>query len=338
MPARINQSIQPARRPSLQHGIAQRFLAHGNQRKLELARHLLDGGPLRVVDVGSLGGLQEELRPALELIEAIAFDPNHDDCARLNAAAAEAGHRHRFEPYVVGGEDGERPFYVCRKVSSSSLLRPNREFHSAFSAADRMDVTRVDRVHTREFGRVLRMVDARPEYLKLDAHGIERDLLESLSASQWTGLLAVFTEVLFAPLFIGQGEFGELDATLRERGFRMYQLRRFSGRRAILDPRCSVSRGQLLFGDALYLRSPADVDDDQRRRLALVALLFNHYDLAIDLLRDDPVLARQVEELAGRPRAIRILGIALHLVGRIGGLIGGSPPGFWASDSPFEWS
>lgn len=263
-----------------------------------LAELTLGGRPLAVVDVGALWGLLPELQPIERFVSAVGFDPDAEECERLNAAAQERGLRQRFLPYAVTGADERRTFHLMRKEATSSLLEPNRDFFDRFPDAERVDVVDRFELDTRAFGPLLAAEAIEAEFLKLDAHGVEGEILDSLDETQLRALLAVHVEVLFATLYRGQSDFGDVDRRLRAAGFELYELKRYSYRRRSFDSARYRTRGQIAFGDALYLRDPDALSPEQRRRLAVVAALFRHFDFAQELIADDPALVEAITALA----------------------------------------
>lgn len=263
-----------------------------------VAAQALAGRPLSVVDVGALGGVLPELQPIEEFVSAVGFDPDAEECERLNAAAAERGLRQRFLPYAVTGADERRTFHLTRKEASSSLLEPNRPLYDSFPDAERMDVVDRFELQTRAFGPLLAAERIDLEFLKLDAHGLEAAILDSLDEAQVRGILAVHVEVLFSDLYRGQCDFGDVDSRLKAGGFELFELKRYSWRRRTFDSARYRTRGQIAFADALYLRNPDRLTGDQRRRLAVVAAVFRHFDLASELSADDRSLVEAITELA----------------------------------------
>jgi FkbM family methyltransferase len=287
-------------------GRLKRILGQTSDRRSPVLRSLaalkMAEQPLLVVDIGALGGLLPELAPIEGFVQAVGFDPDPDECERLNAAARERGLDHRFLPYAVTGSDGRRSFQVLRKEASSSLLPPNREYHDRFPEAERMDVMRTVEVETRALGSVLAAEEICPELLKLDAHGVEGQILESLHDEHWGGLLAVHVELMLAEHYLGQNPVGAVHDRLREHDLELYSLKRYASRRAGFDTGRYRSRGQLAFADALYLRQASRLDRPEQRRLAVIAAAFRHYDFALELLADDEAARSVVLSLARRKR------------------------------------
>jgi len=283
----------------LRHLRRARDAGDGTEARLRaLAEQALDGRPLAVVDVGALWGVLPELQPIESFVSAVGFDPDAEECERLNAAARERGVRQRFLPYAVTGADERRTFQLMRKEATSSLLEPNRALFDRFPDAERVDVVDRFELETRALGPLLAAEEIEVEFLKLDAHGLEAEILDSLDESQLRGLLAVHVEVLFATLYRGQCDFADVDGRLRAAGFDLYELKRYSWRRRTFDSVRHRTRGQIAFADALYLRDPEGLSPDRRRRLAVVAALFRHFDLAHELVADDTALAEAVTALA----------------------------------------
>lgn len=267
----------------------------------DVAATALRAGPLVVVDVGALGGLLPELAPIEAHVQAVGFDPDPAECERLNDDARARGVPHRYLPFAIAGSDGPRTFRVFRKEASSSLLEPNRDYHDRFPDSERMDIVKTIAVDTRALGPLLAAEGVEPEFLKLDAHGVEDEILASLRDDQWGRLLAVHAELLLAPHYVGQTGIGAVHDRLIEHGFEVYSLRRYSSRRAGFDTDAFRSRGQLAFADALYLRRARDLSPEQQRRLAVVAAAFRHYDFAHELLNGDEAARAAVLSLAPRP-------------------------------------
>lgn len=268
----------------------------------ELARSALLDAPLTVIDVGALGGLLPELAPIERYVAAVGFDPDPAECERLNAHAQARGMEHRYLPYAVAGDDGTRTFHVLRKEASSSLLEPNREYHDRFPDAERMDVMETLDVETRALGPLLASQGVEAEFLKLDAHGVENEILASLADEQLARLLGAHVELLLAEHYVGQTSLGAVHDRLLTAGLELYSLKRYSSRRAGFDSFRYRTRGQLSFCDALYLRRADGLSAEQRRRLMVVAAAFRHYDFAHELAAGDEPARETLLRLASAGR------------------------------------
>ena len=309
--------------------------AESEKRLAGLAALTLGSEPLRAVDIGARDAGSGDLTPIEGQVELHGFEPEPAECEALNRRAAERRLTQRFHPVAVAGGDEVRTFRETRAPRASSLLEPEHDFHRRFPEPERMEVVNEVELEVRSLGGVLEEQGFRPEFVKVDAQGVDGEILDSLSDPQWEELLGVHAEVLFAPLYRGQTWFSQIDELLRSHGMSLFSLRRYTTLRRGFDFRKYEARAQLIFGDALYLRTDASMRPEMRRRLALLAALHAHYDYALELLgEEDERAAAVVRKLARRrPRPIRTMARALRSRQRFGG----TPPSPWASDTPDAW-
>jgi hypothetical protein len=125
----------------------------------------------------------------------------------------------------------------------------------------------------------------RVDFLDLDTQGTELEILQGAAAFLSTSVVAIKTEVEFAELYQGQPLFGDLDRYLRDLGFVLFDLSRSHCRRQIV-PADQLTRGQLVWGDAVYLRDHGwfrnHASTDGTLRLSLVAAHLGFHDYALE--------------------------------------------------------
>ena len=90
---------------------------------------LLDALPLTCLDVGARGGFTADLLPLSPAVRAIGFEPDEEECARLNAAGGDDGpwRSLRFIPVALGRAEETRRLNIYRKRGCSSLLTADAE-------------------------------------------------------------------------------------------------------------------------------------------------------------------------------------------------------------------
>ncbi len=303
----------------------------------KLGREVLGGAPLEVVDFGAAWGLPQPLMRIAGDVDAVGFDPDPDECETLNKRAEAAGLAQRFFPFAIAGSEATRPFYVLRKSASSSLFEPNLEWHRRFPRPERAEVVETIEIRTRRASSVLQELELSPEFIKLDVHGVEEEVLRSLTVEQWSTALAVHVELLLAPQYLGLPPVGAIHDLLREQRFELYDLHRWTSRRASFDVDRRETRGQIAHVDALYLREPASLDARGRQRLAVVAACFDHFDVAAELV--EPRLVGLVHAAAARPRrAVLTFGGLLLRAGGLGQRIVRAPRQHFGDDYRPEWT
>lgn len=249
-------------------------------------RRFLEAEPIRVVDVGGRGGLPGELAALAPHVDLVTFEPDAREAARLEEAYARAGLRSvRVSPTALGPARA-RTLHVTREPGRSSLLPPNAAVIARYGAPEAYDVVDRRPIVTVSAADALEAEGVPTiDFLKLDVQGFELAVLESLDAPRIESVLMVECEVEFVELYSGQPLFRDVDGWLVSRGFELFLLSRvfanYDGRRG--GP---YGRGQLLFGDAYYLRTRVEALDPRRlAKLIVLAAYYGFADYAAHLFR-----------------------------------------------------
>lgn len=262
---------------------------------------------LGVLDIGARGGVHAIFNGVAPLSEVVGFEPDAVECQRLTL---QAQHGSRFKsltylPVALGEADGEDTLHLCRSPGASSFYQPNRALVDRFPDAQRYDVVDARRVPMRSLDslrrepliRLPRWID----FIKIDTQGSELRILRGGAETLRSQVVALEVEVEFASLYDGQPLFRDVDTFVASFGFSLFKLRRQEWVRRNYAARPSLSAGQLVFADALYLRDPLaspqawiPKDAHQIEALILLATLFDLHDFALELL-STPQFAGQLE-------------------------------------------
>jgi len=283
------------------------------------------------VDAGARGGIDPDLLPIAFAVDVLGFEPNPEAFGRLSSPnqPSDAWRSVRYLPAALAGAPGRRTLYVPTDPEGASLLRPDAAIGARFDKPQFFTGIREIPVECMTLdAAVASAAIGTPAYLKLDVEGAE---LEVLAAAPQTleSLVAIKTEVSFLPFRQRQALAGDVDAFLRARSFHLMDflsLSRWRRHGYVLHPHADrqtipYARGQTAHGDALYIRDPetiADDDDAGLRRLlttAAIALSFGFFDFAALILQRP----RLVADLSGRYKidADRAIASASQLYGRL---------------------
>jgi hypothetical protein len=246
-----------------------------------VSQGLLDNDPFSLVDVGASGGIERHWHVFGGALRAWGFDPLIAEVSRLNSIQRDGHisyHAFRITDRRKSHRDQERP-------SDKLTLKDNQPF-ARTSAARAISVLEMN--YAREFydptGSGL-MADEETsldeffagvphpsvDFIKIDTDGADFEVLrdaEKLVADSPT--LGIFIEIQFhGPVRPDANLFCNIDGFLRERGFSLFDIDVYRYSRATLPKPfadnipAQTHEGQVLWGDALYLRDAGDPDYDR---------------------------------------------------------------------------
>ena len=234
-----------AKRVLLAAGLDVRFAARYDSQVMQ--KRVLVGIPVRtVVDAGAYHGeFTAFYRSAFPTAQVFAFEPFPESASMFQA-------RHGKDPQVhlqavaLGEAPGVASFYVNQLAATSSLLPTDRgsavENASWYENVQKLEVP----VTTLDVFAAERKLD-RIDLLKMDVQGTEPAVLAGAAALLSRGAIeVVYTEVIFQPVYKGQGCPFEVCAILNRYDYSLFGIYNLYPTRT----------GQMLQADALFT-SPA---------------------------------------------------------------------------------
>jgi FkbM family methyltransferase len=249
--------------------------------------HVLANNPLRVVDVGALGGIDHRWAKFTSSYEGILFEPDPREYEILRSSSSK-------NLLVLNSALSNSPatidFNLCNLPGRSSVYLPNIDFLSRFSDVSSYEVIREIRIETDTLDNQLTKNGiAEIDFIKIDTQGYELPILQG-SVGYLDNVIGLELEVEFAPLYKNQPLFNEVDSFVREKGFELFDIKRYYWKRKE-GIKTGNRKGQLVFGDALYFRSPEQVllinniNQDKIVRSICIYLVYGYLDLAESLLK-----------------------------------------------------
>ena len=240
--------------------------------KAAMTRYLVEAGvfrdsPVTIVDVGARWGFNSEWSVLGDSLRVICFEPDEEECRRLNAKAQG---NVTYIPAALGREEREETLYETRLSASSGLYKTNMDYFSRLINRDNGIVAAERKIRVDPLDRVLAAnnIDA-IVFIKLDVEGAELDVL--LGGDRFVkndSLIGILSEIRFQEEINYCPVFWQLDQHVRQSGFRLYNLQfHHQSRRALPYPGLAdyrtaggerffayTTHGQIMDGDALYFR------------------------------------------------------------------------------------
>ena len=249
---------------------------------------VLDGRPAPFIYVacGARGDSKNPLVEAMPGAHYVGFEPDPEECARLMRVARR---RYHYFPVAVGKCSETRTLYLTSNPSCSSLLAPNAAFFGRFKdCASQIAITGSLEVQTVALDVYLPAVGIHlVDFLELDTQGTELEILQGAETFLASSVLGIKVEVEFSPIYQNQPLFSDVDTYLRQFGFMLFDLSRHRYRRQNY-PYDMETRGQLLWGDAFYLKDYHCLTEPGMRaaatKLARIAHFYGFHDYALEII------------------------------------------------------
>lgn len=211
----------------------------------------IEGG-INLIDLGASDSVPNYWRPISHLTNLIGFDPNKEECSRLNNQAS-GFCSHQFLPYAIAGESTTYTLYKTRNVLCWSLLKPNLSWLRRFTFSDLFEIEGTEEIAALTLKDVdeLRGIDI--DAIKLDTQGLELPILKA-SEEILKNCILVETETGFSENYIGETTFDQIANYMRSMGFELFDI----------NPNHRISRKsnfsgyssneQILWCEAIWLR------------------------------------------------------------------------------------
>jgi FkbM family methyltransferase len=249
-----------------------------------LAKHLVQSGVLRkqpfcLIDVGVSGGIDGYWEVFGDSLRVAGFDGLIKEVERLNATAGNANRR--YYPFLVGDKSYQPPQGVPdtqpfpRTSAARAAEITNCNYATTYFDQTGSGLRATELIELDQF--CLRDHPMDVDFIKVDTDGSDYQVLrgakELLSRGQ---VLGVGVECQFHGLVHDESNtFRNIDRLLTGQGFSLFDLEVYRYSRAVL-PKTFVYRipaqtqgGQVLWGDALYLRDAGNKDFERDWSVAL---------------------------------------------------------------------
>jgi FkbM family methyltransferase len=251
--------------------------------------------PFVLIDVGARRGFHPVFNNFIPS-KKIGFEPNKEECSFLNTN--KSGKSECYFPVGLGSKYEERKFYNAKNPGSSGIFPPNKEYWSRFTDSNSLDVVSEDTIKTEPLDSFLHENGIQDcDFIKIDTEGFEKHIIHGGKKIITENVLGVLCEVYFNPVRKGGAKFGDIHNILDVCGLSLYELSpsKICKKGFFLDKKNTInadSIGQLVWGDAVFLRDPLKVvnagsfewDLEKYKKLLSLYEIFNLDDCAYELV------------------------------------------------------
>lgn len=261
----------------------------------ELQKLLKKGFQMDCLDIGARWGFTEDLMPIASVVNAIGFEPDKKECDVLNKNAKNYSWKSmRYIPVALGTKE-KATLNLYKQRGCSSLLEADEKLAKLFSRSDYYIHEGQVQVPCMSLDEAAKKYDFEgASCMKIDIQGAEMDVFMSGKKLLSESMMGIRIEVSFIPLYKNQPLFSNIDLYLRELGFNLMgfiEQQHWRRTTKVKYPWPSkgknpISRGQLVHGDALYLRAPENLPNETEAEkkkileLALISIAYGYVDHA----------------------------------------------------------
>ena len=234
---------------------------------------LLGTNAIKLLDIGAAGGIEPRWEKISKKIDYFGFEP--DERYKIVNPKTKFS-SYQVSSFAAGDADNRGMLNVTKDEGKSSFYLPNQDFLERFPNSSRfrvskqieLQIKRLDTLHGNDI-----------DFIKLDIQGGELNALKG-SERFLNEVLGIEVEVEFSELYLDQPLFGSVYEFLSDFDFEFIDfvnLCRWE--------RNSLSGlGQLVFGDALFLKSPEkmlldDLSEEKIRKYLSILYIYNRFDL-----------------------------------------------------------
>lgn len=175
------------------------------------------------IDIGCSGDLSTKWSELFPILNYVGFDPNKDECLRLEKEDNDYKSI-KFFPYAVAGENGFKTLYKTKSIYCYSLLKPNHKWLNRFHYHNLFKETGTGEVKCSTLNRLASAESLRADIVKMDTQGLELPILKA-SENLLKNVICIESETGFLDNYLEETTFSQVDGFLRPRGYLMLDIK-----------------------------------------------------------------------------------------------------------------
>ena len=208
---------------------------------------------IHFIDIGSSGELDKKWKSLEPYIFLTGFDPNKEECERMQALPNEFKSL-QYLPYAIAGSKGVQTLYKTNSIYCYSLLQPNTKWLNRFEYKQLFEPAGEEPVNTVRLSDIAAFINQDADILKVDTQGLELPILTHAGAVLENAFF-VETETGFLENYIGESTYAEVDLFMRSNGFLLFDLNtshRISRNNIFKDQKTGAE--QMLWCEATWMK------------------------------------------------------------------------------------
>jgi len=253
---------------------------------------ILGESTITLLDVGARNVSVEELMPLQKHLRYIGFDADSEEVNRLNSQKNQFK-TSQFIASFVGKENEVVKFGLHYNAGESSIFPFENYYNKWFRGGNEDYVKEYIELRSNSLDE---LIDEDVDVIKLDTQGTEYEIIENAKKCLNSALI-VELEVEFIQMYQGQKLAHNVFEIMHNMGFELLYLNRVFGQSSDFK---GVSRGQMIFGDALFgVSREKALNLNVSKKIKYVALLLNygHIDFAFDIYNNSKDLQTEYPAL-----------------------------------------
>ncbi len=204
-----------------------------------------------IVDIGAMGGIAKKWNSLSGFVKIIAFEPDEREFNKLKS-----GGNVTYFNCALYDKSQDLRFYITKSRGKSSIYEPNITLLSQFEDVERYYIEKKETIPSEKVRTLDSIIEDNSitdvDFLKLDTQGSELNILKGGEKLTIPKVFGIQIEVEFIEMYKNQPLFWNVDEFMQRSGYQLVDLRRqYWKRKEYYD---YVGKGQLVFGDALYLK------------------------------------------------------------------------------------
>jgi len=286
--------------------------------------------PLVLIDVGARGGLKDNWKRAEGHLKVIGFEPDGEEFEKLTGSAK--GPSTRYLNTTLYRNRDVIELNIARKRGVSSILNPDRKFLDSFPDSGRYDIVKKVRLEADTLDNQLKLNNIEDvDFIKIDTQGSELYIMEGARRTIENSVFGLEVEAGFVGTYEKQPLFSDVDNYIRKSGFYLFDLQHNYWKRKS-GTSYGGSKGQIIFADAVYLRTPESfgdmLDKSYKEEIARKAkilkaistcIIYGYLDYAVEIFERSKTLFSKEENrilMDGMRKEIRISNKIPNFFGR----------------------